>query len=246
MNISLSWSTTQKSIMQSSPVQTDATLLANNSQHRWMLPVASTGVASFSISTRPGWLSFPHILKIARMINPRCAPQHFELLSFLAHPTTHNLLPAVDWSNKKFVGPGLQVYGLATPLGSVCTPCSMFLAVVGSYCAKFETDQTFSYVHWRKKTPTISGVVDLTKMWWSTFKSVQHRFASLQLVCRLRVVACRLFSRGVIFTRARVFLALLSLRKNGGLLVAYSCVNRGCILHGFHAGANAILYRGVD
>ena len=29
---------------------------------------------------------------------------------------------------------------------------------------------------------------------------------------------CRLFSRGVIFTRARVSLALLSLRKNGGLL----------------------------
>ena len=31
--------------------------------------------------------------------------------------------------------------------------------------------------------------------------------------------ACRLFSRGVIFTRTRVSLALLSLRKNGGLLV---------------------------
>ena len=31
--------------------------------------------------------------------------------------------------------------------------------------------------------------------------------------------ACRLFSRGVIFTRARVSHALLSLRKNGGLLV---------------------------
>ena len=175
--------------MQSSPVQTDATLLANNSQHRWMLHVASTGVASFSISSRPGWLSFPHILKVSRMINPPFAPQHFELLSFLAHPTTHNLLQAVDWSNKKFVGRGLQVYGLATPLGSVCTPCSMFLAVVGSYCAKFETDQTFSYVHWRKKPPTISGVVDLTNMWWSTFKSVQHRFASLRLaiVCEQKL-----------------------------------------------------------
>ena len=34
-------------------------------------------------------------------------------------------------------------------------------------------------------------------------------------------VACRLFSRGVIFTRPRVSLALLSLRKNGGLLVVY-------------------------
>ena len=33
--------------------------------------------------------------------------------------------------------------------------------------------------------------------------------------------ACRLFSRGVIFTRARVSHALLSLRKNGGLLVVY-------------------------
>ena len=32
---------------------------------------------------------------------------------------------------------------------------------------------------------------------------------------------CRPFSRGVIFTRARVLLALLSLRKNGGLLVVY-------------------------
>ena len=31
--------------------------------------------------------------------------------------------------------------------------------------------------------------------------------------------ACRLFSRGVIFTRARVSLSRLSLRKNGGLLV---------------------------
>ena len=33
--------------------------------------------------------------------------------------------------------------------------------------------------------------------------------------------ACRLFSRGMIFTRARVSLALLSLRTNGGLLVIY-------------------------
>ena len=33
--------------------------------------------------------------------------------------------------------------------------------------------------------------------------------------------AFRLFSRGANFTRARVSLALLSLRKNGGLLVVY-------------------------
>ena len=27
-----------------------------------------------------------------------------------------DLLKAVEWSNQKFVGPGLLVYGLATPL----------------------------------------------------------------------------------------------------------------------------------
>ena len=36
---------------------------------------------------------------------------------------------------------------------------------------------------------------------------------------RIIFLACRLFSRGVIFTHTRVSLALLSLRKNGGLLV---------------------------
>ena len=28
----------------------------------------------------------------------------------------HNLLQVVEWSNQKFLGPSLQVYGLATPL----------------------------------------------------------------------------------------------------------------------------------
>ena len=35
------------------------------------------------------------------------------------------------------------------------------------------------------------------------------------------LISCRIFSRGIIFTRARVSLALQSLRKNGGLLVVY-------------------------
>ena len=44
----------------------------------------------------------------------------------------------------------------------------------------------------------------------------------LSMFCiHVRQAACRLFSRGVIFTRARVSHALLSLRKNGGLLVVY-------------------------
>ena len=42
--------------------------------------------------------------------------------------------------------------------------------------------------------------------------------------------ACRLFSRGVIFTRARVSLALLSLRKNWGLLVVYTINQVGNML----------------
>ena len=32
----------------------------------------------------------------------------------------HNFLQAVEWSNQEFVGPGLQVYGLATPLAATC------------------------------------------------------------------------------------------------------------------------------
>ena len=43
-----------------------------------------------------------------------------------------------------------------------------------------------------------------------------HKFKSLGFVCS---PLCRPFSRGVIFTRARVSLPLLSLRKNGGLLL---------------------------
>ena len=47
--------------------------------------------------------------------------------------------------------------------------------------------------------------------------------------------ACRLFSRGVIFTRARVSLALLSLRKNGGTTRSLNARNANgyarCIAH---------------
>ena len=68
------------------------------------------GVASFSTTWRPGWRSFPRILKIARMTSTHWPHQHFELLSFISHPNND------QWSSQKLVGPGLQVYGLATPL----------------------------------------------------------------------------------------------------------------------------------
>ena len=52
-----------------------------------------------------------------------------------------------------------------------------------------------------------------------------HKFKSLGFVCSPSFFSppavCRLFSCGVIFTRARVLVALLSLRKKGGLLVVY-------------------------
>ena len=72
------------------------------------------GEASFSTRCRPGWQSFPNILKIAHMTSMHWPHQHFELRD---HPKMHHSLQAVEWLNKKFVGPGLSVYnGLATPL----------------------------------------------------------------------------------------------------------------------------------
>ena len=57
-----------------------------------------------------------------------------------------------------------------------------------------------------------------------------HKFKSLGFVCSPSFfslpAACRLFSRGVIFTRASVSLALLSLRTNEGLLVVYHSTNQ--------------------
>ena len=45
--------------------------------------LATRGIVSFSNSCKPDWLSFPHILKIARIHD--WAQQHFEVLSFSAH-----------------------------------------------------------------------------------------------------------------------------------------------------------------
>ena len=47
---------------------------------------------------------------------------------------THNLLQAVEsrWSNQKIVGPGLKVYGLATPLGATTTICFVWNSFLSS------------------------------------------------------------------------------------------------------------------
>ena len=52
--------------------------------------------------------------------------------------------------------------------------------------------------------------------------------------------ACHLFSRRVIFPRAHVSLALLSLRKNGGLLVVYSWRTLLCLFTGAHQSSSAV------
>ena len=62
-----------------------------------------------------------------------------------------------------------------------------------------------------------SGIVERTKR-ERAWKSTHARKGDTWRGERKK---CRLFSRGVTFTRARVSLALLSLGKNGGLLVAY-------------------------
>ena len=86
--------------------------------------ISVRGVTSFSwVAGLAHWpfLSL-YILKIAGMASTHWPHQRFELLSLLAHITlkTHNLLQAVEWSNQKFVGPDLQVYGLlATPLSVI-------------------------------------------------------------------------------------------------------------------------------
>ena len=76
------------------------------------LPFKYNGVASFSTSCRPGWLSFPHILKIARMTSTHWPHQR----SFSS--TQQRIIsykPGVI-KPKIVVGPGLQVYRLAMPL----------------------------------------------------------------------------------------------------------------------------------
>ena len=74
-----------------------------------------------------------------------------------------------------------------------------------------------------------SGIVERTKR-ERAWKSTHARKGDTRRGERKK---CRLFSRGVIFTRARVSLALLSLRKNGGLLVAYDWMRGYFFLLGF-------------
>ena len=82
---------------------------------------------------------------------------------------------------------------------------------------------------WRKESHWMCFIIFL--LIWKGIQTSHSKISrpwrvkSLGFVCSPSFfslpTACRLFSRGVIFTRARVSLALLSLRKNGRLLVVY-------------------------
>ena len=63
-----------------------------------------------------------------------------------------------------------------------------------------------------------SGIVEREKR-ERAWKSLHTRKGDTRRGEKKIPAACSLFPRGVIFTRARVSLALLSLKKNGGLLV---------------------------
>ena len=93
-------------------------------------------------------------------------------------------------------------------------------------CYCFQTRKTL----WNQRKPWDDGSVLLKIiLYYTSTLSVTTSSPSFFLrdsrarEARARVfslhAACRFFSRGVIFTRVRVSLALLSLRKNGGLLV---------------------------
>ena len=67
---------------------------------------------------------------------------------------------------------------------------------------------------------------EITRKWQNQrFEIPEHYFWSCKQQRSTRVDTCRLFSRGVIFTRACDSLALLSLRENGGLLVVYDLLH---------------------
>ena len=88
----------------------------------------------------------------------------------------------------------------------------------------------FNFIRLRVVPHFSSGIVERAireRAWKSTHarKGDTQREREKNFFIFLSPAACRLFSRGLIFTRARVLLALLSLTKNGGLLVVYNFIS---------------------
>ena len=58
--------------------------------------------------------------------------------------STHKQCLKPHANGRNIVGQQLPTL-LMLHVASVCTPCCMLLQIVGSYCTKFETRQTFSF-----------------------------------------------------------------------------------------------------
>ena len=124
-----------------------ATIMTKSAIQSWSLGLImksklealTRGAASFSTICRPVWLSFPHILKTAGMTS-LTSPTLWPLKLFSSPQKTHNLLQSIEWLNQRFVGPGLQVYALATPLLT-----KNFTALTEPLEKKESTDRTWQH-----------------------------------------------------------------------------------------------------
>ena len=118
-------------------VQTDATLLASNSQHCWMSHFASVCTPC---------------CMLLRVVGSCCAK--FETDQTFRNNSQHcwqccvrlhvrNLKPRAN--GRITVGQQLATFRMLH-VSSVCTPCCMLQLVFGSCCPKFETGQTLIYL----------------------------------------------------------------------------------------------------
>ena len=134
---------------------------------RWLvfkevnINLKTRGIASFSISCRPGWLSFPHILRIARITSTHWLHQHFELWSFLTHPKNAQFI-----TNKRVIKP------------KICRPWVGYtLDYVDTSLAK-KTPSTLPDRVWLN----LCSMVDMVKFLWPetiVFSSKWYRKAHL-------------------------------------------------------------------
>ena len=125
-------------------MQTDATLLANNPQHCWMLHVAS-------VCTPCGML--------LRVFGSCWIRLHTTTNTDATTPTKVGSCCVRLHVSKWYTQTDIILFAYDSQhcwmlhVASVCTPCCMSLPVVGSCCAKFETGHTFIYVQTDATTP---------------------------------------------------------------------------------------------
>ena len=87
----------------------------------YITAIESRGVASFSNSFRPDWFSFPHNYSENFTYDQYTltSPTLWALKLFSSPQQRIIYCNWVEWSIQKFVGPDLQVYGLAMPLQNI-------------------------------------------------------------------------------------------------------------------------------